>query len=169
MAFKLGTALRRVPASAPRLRRGPPDGVSLPAPLLGAAAALVFLFVEDNPIWGGTIASTLTGEFSYTYGIGLALLFLGCATCGPTAAARGRGPGRGCWPSPPSRTATRCCGRACRAGPTFLYRRPTRAAGRTLGWLLAVAAWPSRSPAFALVPLLADWGWTTPYDDPWIT
>ena len=48
-----------------------------PAPLLGAAAALVFLFLEDNPIWGGTMASTLTGEFSYTYGIGLAVLFLG--------------------------------------------------------------------------------------------
>src|SRR6266496_2387740 len=43
-----------------------------PAPLLGAAASLVFLFLEENPIWGGTIASTLTGEFSYTYGIGLA-------------------------------------------------------------------------------------------------
>ena len=62
-----------------------------PAPLLGAAAALVFLYVEDNPIWGGTIASTLTGEFSYTYGVGFAVLFLGVLVRarGPTAGGPG--------------------------------------------------------------------------------
>src|SRR5262249_22075330 len=52
-------------------------GFRFPGPLLAAGATLVFLFLEDNPIWGGTMASTLTGEFSYTYGIGLAALFLG--------------------------------------------------------------------------------------------
>src|SRR5260221_25383 len=77
VAFKLGTALGvfLLPvftyASFRLMRFG------FPAPLLGAAAAFVFLFQEDNAIWGGTIASTLTGEFSYTYGIGLAVLFLG--------------------------------------------------------------------------------------------
>jgi hypothetical protein len=45
--------------------------------IAAAAAALVFLFLETNPIWGGTIASTMTGEFAYTYGTGLAVLFLG--------------------------------------------------------------------------------------------
>ena len=64
-------------------------GFRSPVPLLGAAAALVFLFSEENPIWGGTIASTLTGEFSYTYGIGLAVLFLGVTY---RAYARGDGP-----------------------------------------------------------------------------
>jgi hypothetical protein len=77
VAFKLGTVLGvfLLPVLAYasfRLMRLP-----FPAPLLGAATALLFLFVEENPIWGGTIASTLTGEFSYTYGVGLALLFLG--------------------------------------------------------------------------------------------
>ena len=77
VAFKLGTVLGvfllpLLVFSSFRLMRLP-----FPAPLLGAAGALLFLFVEDNPIWGGTIASTLTGEFSYTYGIGLAVLFLG--------------------------------------------------------------------------------------------
>src|SRR5574341_1014269 len=43
----------------------------LPGPLLGAGAAFAFLLAEENPIWGGTRASTLAGEFSYTYGIGL--------------------------------------------------------------------------------------------------
>src|SRR5258707_1857321 len=60
-----------------------------PVPLLGAAGALVFLFSEEHPIWGGTLASPLTGAFSYTYGIGLALLFLGLTY---RAYARGDGP-----------------------------------------------------------------------------
>jgi hypothetical protein len=77
VAFKLGTALGvfllpLLVYGSFRLMR-----LSFPAPLLGAGAALVFLYVEDNPIWGGTIASTLTGEFAYTYGVGFAILFLG--------------------------------------------------------------------------------------------
>ena len=70
MAFKLGTVLGvfLLPLLAYASFRL--MGFRFPAPLLGAAAALVFLFLEENPIWGGTIASTLTGEFSYTYGIG---------------------------------------------------------------------------------------------------
>jgi hypothetical protein len=77
VAFKLGTALGvflmpLLVYVSFRLMRWP-----FPVPLLGATACFVFLFVEDNPIWGGTIASTLTGEFAYTYGVGLAVLFLG--------------------------------------------------------------------------------------------
>ena len=90
VAFKLGTALGvfllplLVYASF-RLMR-----FAFPAPLWAPAAALVFLYVEDTPIWGGTIASTLAGEFSYTYGIGFAVLFLG-------ALVRARADGRGPW------------------------------------------------------------------------
>ncbi len=43
-------------------------------------------------------------------------------------------------------------------------RRPLRA----LGWLAAVAALAFALAAPSLVPLLAAWGWTTPYDDAWI-
>ena len=47
--------------------------------------------------------------------------------------------------------------------------RPARSQpARLLGWLLAVAALAFGLAAPALVPLLADWGWTTPYDDAWI-
>ncbi len=45
---------------------------------------------------------------------------------------------------------------------------PVRRPWRTLGWLLAVAALAFALAGPALVPLLADWGWTTPYDDAWI-
>ena len=50
----------------------------------------MFLFLEENPIWGGTIASTLTGEFSYTYGIGLRAAVPGRASTARTP--RGGGP-----------------------------------------------------------------------------
>src|SRR5262249_35177306 len=49
----------------------------------------------------------------------------------------------------------------------FLYaaRRPWR----TLRWLLAVAALAGALAAFWRLPLVSGWGWTTSYDDPWIT
>jgi hypothetical protein len=164
-AFKVGSvvgvfALPFLAYAALRLM-----GFRSPVPLLGAGAALVFLFLEENPIWGGTIASTLTGEFSYTYGIGLALLFLGVAY---RAYARGQGP----WaPAAVLALTALAHGYAVLWGgfsaAYFLYasRRP----GRTLAWLSAVAGLAFALCAFWLLPLLSAWGWTTPYDDPWIT
>ena len=43
-----------------------------------------------------------------------------------------------------------------------------RCPGRTLVWLLAVAALAFGFAAPFLLPLMADWGWTTPYHDAWI-
>jgi hypothetical protein len=174
VAFKLGTALGvfLLPPLAYvslRLMRLP-----FPAPLLGAATALVFLYVEDNPIWGGTIASTLTGEFSYTYGVGFALLFLGVLV-------RARADGRGPWaPAVVLALTSYAHGYAVlwaglTASALLLWdpagRHPDGAArGRwgLLGWLAAVAALAFALAGPALVPMLADWGWTTPYDDAWI-
>ena len=139
-------------------------GFRFPAPLLGAASALVFLFLEENPIWGGTVASTLTGEFSYTYGVGLAVLFLGVLY---RSYSRGRGP----WlPATVLGVTALAHGYAVLwaglASVFFLYsaRRPLK----TLGWLAAVALLAFGLAAVSLLPLLADWGWTTPYNDPWI-
>jgi hypothetical protein len=165
VAFKLGTALGvfllpLLAYAALRLM-----GFRFPAPIVGAAAATVFLFLEDNPIWGGTIASTLTGEFSYTYGLGLAVLFLGLVY---RTYARGGTP----W-APALVLALTALAHgyavlwAGLSASYFLYaaRRPSRA----LGWLLSVAGLAAALTAFWLLPLLAGWGWTTPYDDPWIT
>ena len=172
VAFKLGTALGvfllpLLAYASLRLMRLP-----FPAPLVGAAASLVFLYLEDNPIWGGTIASTLTGEFSYTYGVGLAVLFLGVLF-------RARADGRGPW-APAAVLALTCYAHGyavlwagLTASGLLLWDPrpgggPGRATWRTLGWLAAVAALAFALAGPALVPLLADWGWTTPYDDAWI-
>ena len=164
-AFKLGTVLGVFllpPLTYAALRL---MGFGFPAPLLGAAASVVFLFCEENPIWGGTLASTLAGEFAYMLGLGLALLFLGLAYRAYSQGWSWRGPGlllaltglahgyAVLW--------------AGLAAAYFLYsaRRPAR----TLAWLAAVAVGAFAAAALWLLPLLSAWGWTTPYDDPWIT
>jgi hypothetical protein len=165
VAFKLGTVLGvfllpLLSYAALRLM-----GFGFPAPLLGAAGALVFLFLEENPIWGGSLASTLTGEFAYTLGIGLAVLFLGGTY---RCFADGRGP----WvPAVLLALTALAHGYAVLwaglSASFFLYaaRRPAR----TLRWLVALAGLAFALAGTTLVPLLFYWRWTTPYDDPWIT
>jgi hypothetical protein len=164
VAFKVGAALGvfLVPPCAWACFRM--MGFRSPAPLLAAAASLVFLFCEENPIWGGTIASTLTGEIAYTYGTALAVLFLG---------ALWRTYERGGSPLLPgillAVTALAHGYAVLWAGlsASFLLYAARRPA-RTLGWLAGVALLGFCGAAFFLVPLLADWGWTTPYNDAWI-
>jgi hypothetical protein len=164
-AFKIGTALPvfLLPLLAYASFRL--LGFRFPGPLMGAAGATLFLFLEDNPIWGGTMASMLTGEFAYQYGIGLALLFLGVVY---------RAYARGLRPIVPALvlavTGVAHGYAVLWAGLSasfFLYgaRRPLR----TLGWLLGVASLALALASFWLLPLLSAWGFTTPYDDPWIT
>jgi hypothetical protein len=136
-------------------------GFRFPAPLLAAVAGLVFLFVEDNPIWGGTLASTLTGEFAYAYGTALALLTLGL---GYRAYSRGHRP----WVTAVLLALTALAhGYAVLwAGLSLTYfLLPSRRPARTLAWLLSVAVLAFALAGFTLVPLLAGWGWTTPYGD----
>jgi hypothetical protein len=136
-------------------------GFRFPAPLLAMGAALVFLFVEENPIWGGTIASTLSGEFAYAYGTALAVLTL---AVGYRAYSRGQRP----WATAVllALTATAHGYAVLWAGLSltyFLY--PSRRPARTLLWLASVAGLAFALAGLFLVPLLAGWGWTTPYGD----
>jgi hypothetical protein len=165
VAFKLGTVLGVFLLPLLTYASFRLMGFRFPAPLLGAAASLLFLFLEENPIWGGTIASTLTGEFAYTYGLGLAVLFLGVAY---RAYSRGWSP----WiPAAVLAVTALAHGYAVLwaglSASYFLFhaRRPAR----TLGWLALVGSLAFALAGFWLLPLLAGWGWTTPYDDPWIT
>lgn len=165
VAFKLGTALPVLLLPILAYVSFRLLDFRFPGPLLGATASVVFLFVEDNPIWGGTLASTLAGEFSYTYGIGLGLLFLGFAY---RASARGSRPwGSAAWLALTALAHGYAVLWAGLSACFFLYgsRRPLR----TLRWLLAIAVGAFALVAFWLLPLLAGWGLTTSYDDPWIT
>jgi len=165
VAFKLGTVLGVFLLPVLTYAGLRLMGFGFPAPLLGAAASFVFLFCEENPIWGGTLASTLAGEFAYMLGLGLAVLFLGVAY---RAYSRGWS-----WRGPALLLALTGLAHgyavlwAGLAAAYFLYsaRRPAR----TLGWLAAVAMGAFAAAALWLLPLLSAWGWTTPYDDPWIT
>ena len=77
IAFKLVTVLgvATIPVSAwamGRLARLP-----FPAPPLLAVATLPFLFDKSFSIYGGNIASTLAGEFSFSIALSLTLVYFG--------------------------------------------------------------------------------------------
>jgi len=165
IAFKLGTALPVFLLPLFSYAGFRLMGFRFPGPLLGAGAAAVFLFHEENPIWGGTIASTLTGEFSYTYGVGLGVLFLGVLYRSYT---QDRGP---VVPGLLLGLVPFAHGYAVLwaglASTYFLFasRRPWK----TVGFLGVVAVLGFSTAGVLLLPLLTDWGYTTPYADPWIT
>ena len=48
-----------------------------PVPIFAAIFTLPFLFNQGNSMWGGNIPSTLAGEFCYSLGLALVLLFIG--------------------------------------------------------------------------------------------
>ena len=50
-----------------------------PGPAAAAVAALVFLFMDSFNIYGGNIASSLAGEYSFSLSMGLCLVFFGLA------------------------------------------------------------------------------------------
>src|SRR6476620_6813580 len=53
------------------------SGLKFPVPQLFSIAAVFFLFDETFQIYGGNIASTMAGEFSFSIALSLAMLFLG--------------------------------------------------------------------------------------------
>lgn len=48
-----------------------------PIPAIAAVSTLAFLFHEGNSMWGANIPSTLAGEYSYSLGMALLVLFIG--------------------------------------------------------------------------------------------
>lgn len=48
-----------------------------PIPIIAAISSLAFLFIESHSMWGGNILSTLAGEFTYSIGLSLSVLFFG--------------------------------------------------------------------------------------------
>ena len=77
VAFKLGTILGSVLLPITAWACGRFFRLRPPIPTLLAAATLPFLFDYTYTIYGGNLFSTLAGEYSFSFGVALAILFLG--------------------------------------------------------------------------------------------
>lgn len=82
VAFKLGTILGTVllPLSAYALMRL--LQFRFPTPAVAGGVTVVFLLQCKTSMWGGNLLSTLAGEFAFSLGLSLALLFLGTMWAG---------------------------------------------------------------------------------------
>jgi hypothetical protein len=79
IAFKLVTILGSVTLPIAAWAFGRLAGLERPRPAVLALATLPFLFDQSFTIYGGNLYSTLAGEYSYSLGLSLGLVFLG--TC----------------------------------------------------------------------------------------
>ena len=77
IAFKLVSVAGLVLMPACAYAFGRLTGMRFPGPVLLAVATVPFLFDRYFTIWGGNIASTLAGEFSFSISLCFALLFIG--------------------------------------------------------------------------------------------
>ncbi len=81
VAFKMGTILGSVILPVCAWAAGRFFRLRAPIPTLLAAATLPFLFDYTFTIYGGNLFSTLAGEYSYSFSLSLAILFLGLFAC----------------------------------------------------------------------------------------
>ncbi|MGH9281660.1 MAG: hypothetical protein ACRD0S_01850, partial [Acidimicrobiales bacterium] len=77
VAFKLVSVAGLVSLPVAAWAFGKLAGLRAPGPACLAVASVPFLFDRSFSIYGGNIASTLAGEFSYSISLSLALVFLG--------------------------------------------------------------------------------------------
>lgn len=162
-AFKLGTVLGTFllpPAAYLGLKK---MRFGFPAPILGAVGTLPFLFMEANSMWGGNIPSTLAGEFTYSLGLALTLLWMGLLD-------EGIRDGRSL-----VRNAAVLATIGFSHGYTLLfagalslfYLLERKTAAARLGYLLQMHGLAFLLMSFWLTPLLSHLPWTTSYNFTW--
>jgi len=88
VAFKLVSVSGLVSLPVAAWAFGRLAGLREPGPECLAVATLPFLFDRGFTIYGGNIASTLAGEFSFSIGLSLALVFLGVLARGQRSGSR---------------------------------------------------------------------------------
>ena len=81
VAFKLGTILGSVLLPICAWACGRLFRLRAPIPTVLAAATLPFLFDYTFTIYGGNLFSTMAGEYSFSFSLSLAVLFLGLFAC----------------------------------------------------------------------------------------
>jgi len=164
VAFKIGTVLGTFLLPPCAYLGFLIAGMPFPVPALAALSTLPFLFMEANSMWGGNIPSTLAGEFAFSLGLALAVLFLGVLH---RAIVRRRGYA---WAG----FLVFVIGLA--HGYTLLWAGlastweliTLRGWWRRLGALVAIHGLAILLLAFWLFPLLAYAPWTTSYSHVWI-
>ena len=82
VAFKLMTILGSVTLPVAAWAFGRLAGLERPRPAVLALATLPFLFDQSFTIYGGNLYSTLAGEYAFSLGLSVALVFLGVAIRG---------------------------------------------------------------------------------------
>src|SRR3984957_8427325 len=82
IAFKFMTLLGSFTLPVAAWAFGRLAGLERPRPALLAAFTLPFLFDQTYQIYGGHLLSTMAGEYAYSLGLSIALLFLGVVLFG---------------------------------------------------------------------------------------
>jgi phosphomannomutase len=82
IAFKLVSVIGLLTLPVAAWAFGRLARLRFPGPACLAVATLPFLFGREFSIYGGNIASTMAGEFSFSIGLSLALVFLGVVARG---------------------------------------------------------------------------------------
>ena len=82
LAFKFATILGSLTLPVAAWAFGRLAGLERPRPAVLALFTLPFLFSQTFTIYGGNLYSTLAGEYSFSLGLSLALVFLGTAIRG---------------------------------------------------------------------------------------
>ncbi len=147
IAFKLVTIAGLVALPICAWAFGRLSRMRFPGPACLAVAALAYLFSRDFTIYGGNIASTMAGEFSFSISLSLALLFLGLV-------ARGLRTGRG----RALAAVVLCCCALCHVLPMFfavggaIVMTVMRLERRRYRWLLPVLAVGGALTAFWSFP-----------------
>ncbi len=77
IAFKLATVLGSVSLPVAAWAFGRLAGLERPRPAVLAVFTLPFLFDQSFTIYGGNLFSTMAGEYAYSLGLSIALVFLG--------------------------------------------------------------------------------------------
>jgi len=163
VAFKLGTVagIFLLPVAAYLLLDR--LGFRRPAPIFAAVLTLPFLMVESHSVWGGNLPSTLAGEFSYSLGLSLALVFLGVCH---RSLARGRGVlASGVLLAAVSLAHIYALLLAGTVSAAFVLWTPDRR--RAIGFLARVYLLAFALAAFWFLPLLGYAPYTSPYRDIW--
>jgi 6-pyruvoyl-tetrahydropterin synthase related domain len=157
IAFKLVTILGSVTLPIAAWAFGRLAGLERPVPAVLAVATLPFLFDQTFTIYGGNLYSTLAGEYAYSLGLSVALLFLGVTL-------RGMRTGQmRAWGSLLLATAILChviAGGFAIVGAVivFLVCGPTR---RRLWWMVSVGATGVLLSAWWAVPFALEQGYST--------